>query len=75
VIDTERGKQLADEFKIKFLETSAKNSLNVDEAFITLAKDIKKRLIDTEQDQPPVTEAGFKPTAAKPPTGRRPCCG
>ena len=76
MIDTERGKQLADEFKIKFLETSAKNSINVDEAFISLAKDIKKRLIDTEQDQPQTTEAGFKPTAAKPPQGaKKNCCG
>ena len=29
------------------METSAKNSINVDESFITLARDIKKRLIDS----------------------------
>jgi len=52
VIDTGRGKQLAQEYGIKFLETSAKNSINVDEAFITLARDIKKRLIDTAEAQP-----------------------
>jgi Ras-related protein Rab-8A len=43
VVDSARGKALADEYAIKFLETSAKNSINVEEAFITLAKDIKKR--------------------------------
>jgi Ras-related protein Rab-8A len=47
VVDTAKGKALADQYGIKFLETSAKNSINVDEAFITLARDIKKRLIDT----------------------------
>jgi Ras-related protein Rab-8A len=31
------------------METSAKNSINVDESFITLARDIKKRLIDNAE--------------------------
>jgi len=46
IIDTARGKALADEFKIPFYETSAKNSTNVEDAFISLARDVKKRLID-----------------------------
>jgi len=53
VVDSARGKALADEYGIKFLETSAKNSINVEEAFITLAKDIKKRLIDSQEPAPP----------------------
>jgi len=82
VVDSARGKALADEYGIKFLETSAKNSINVEEAFITLAKDIKKRLIDN-------TEAGggaerqvvnVGPTqngknGAKPAGPRTGCCG
>lgn len=51
VIDYARGKAMADEYGIKFFETSAKNSVNVDDAFITLARDIKKRLIDSAEQQ------------------------
>ncbi len=45
----ERGEELAIEYGIKFMETSAKASINVEEAFFTLARDIKckmeKRLV------------------------------
>lgn len=47
MITKEQGQALANEFGIKFLETSAKSNINVEEAFFTLARDIKKRLIDT----------------------------
>eukprot|EP00002_Diphylleia_rotans_P016839 TRINITY_DN326_c0_g1_i1.p1 TRINITY_DN326_c0_g1~~TRINITY_DN326_c0_g1_i1.p1 ORF type:complete len:206 (+),score=50.65 TRINITY_DN326_c0_g1_i1:81-698(+) len=46
-VDKARGQALADEYKIQFLETSAKGNINVEEAFLTIAKEIKKRLIDT----------------------------
>jgi len=36
--------QLASEFNIKFLETSAKLSVNVEEAFIELSRDIKTKI-------------------------------
>ena len=52
VVDTQRGQQLADEYEIKFLETSAKNNINVEEAFFTIARDIKKRLIDSAEPVP-----------------------
>lgn len=40
----ERGEQLAVEYGIKFMETSAKASINVEEAFLTLASDIKAKM-------------------------------
>jgi Ras family len=53
VVETVRGKALADTYKLRFLETSAKDSINIEEAFITLVKDIKKRAFDN-----PVTTDG-----------------
>lgn len=43
-VATEKGRALADEYKIKFFETSAKLNVNVDEAFMAIAKDIVDRL-------------------------------
>ena len=42
-VSKERGEQLAVEYGIKFMETSAKASVNVEEAFHTLARDIKTK--------------------------------
>jgi len=41
IISTEQGQLLADEYDIPFLETSAKNSINIENAFISLVKDIR----------------------------------
>ena len=61
-VSKERGEQLAIEYGIKFMETSAKASINVEDAFFTLARDIKvnmeKRL---EAQNPPRPSGGFQP--------------
>ncbi|KAK9681880.1 hypothetical protein RND81_10G034500 [Saponaria officinalis] len=44
VVSTETAKAFADEIGIPFLETSAKNSTNVEQAFLTMAAEIKKRV-------------------------------
>ena len=43
-VSKDRGEQLAIEYGIKFVETSAKASINVEEAFFTLARDIKAKM-------------------------------
>nr|CAD7572279.1 unnamed protein product [Timema californicum] len=43
-VTKERGEQLAIEYGIKFMETSAKASINVEDAFFTLARDIKTKM-------------------------------
>jgi Ras-related protein Rab-8A len=73
VITKEQGQLLADEFGIKFLETSAKANTNVEEAFFTLARDIKKRLIDNHsQDPQPRNRLDLDPNGQK--AGQGGCC-
>lgn len=44
-ISYEEGEALAKEYNIHFYETSAKQDLNVEKSFITIATDVKNRLI------------------------------
>ncbi|MCO5553727.1 hypothetical protein L7F22_007253 [Adiantum nelumboides] len=44
VVDTQTAKAFADEIGIPFLETSAKNASNVEDAFMTMAAEIKNRM-------------------------------
>ncbi|KAH0912010.1 hypothetical protein HID58_035331, partial [Brassica napus] len=50
-----KGQALADEYGIKFFETSAKTNLNVEEVFFSIGKDIKQRLADTDARAEPQT--------------------
>mmetsp|Transcript_61231 Transcript_61231/g.164481 ORF Transcript_61231/g.164481 Transcript_61231/m.164481 type:complete len:103 (-) Transcript_61231:465-773(-) len=43
-VDTATAKEYADQLGIPFLETSAKNSANVEQAFVTIAHEIKTRM-------------------------------
>lgn len=46
-VETEAGKDFAAQCSIPFLETSAKNADNVEDAFMTMAGEIKKRMAST----------------------------
>ena len=41
-VSTQQGKDFADHYGMKFLETSAKDATNVSEAFITITREIMK---------------------------------
>jgi Ras-related protein Rab-1A len=47
VVEYTVGKEFADQLSIPFLETSAKNATNVEQAFLTMAKQIKDRMGST----------------------------
>ncbi|KAH9672146.1 putative GTP-binding protein ara-3 [Citrus sinensis] len=77
-VPTSKGQALADEYGIKFFETSAKTNLNVEEVFFSIARDIKQRLADTDSRAEPQTikinqpdQAGGAAQAAQ----RSACCG
>ncbi|CAN8000428.1 unnamed protein product, partial [Ixodes hexagonus] len=54
VVDYTTAKEFADHLSIPFLETSAKNATNVEQAFMTMAAEIKNRM------GPPTTEANLR---------------
>jgi Ras-related protein Rab-1A len=43
-VPREEAEELANSYHMPFLETSAKKSLNVDDAFMTMTKEIKDKL-------------------------------
>jgi len=72
VVSYDEAKELADSLGIQFLETSAKNSHNVDTAFQTMAGDIKKRVAS----QPPAGNTSNTRLGAATPVGNKAggCC-
>lgn len=52
-ITKEQGEQLAKEYNVKFMETSAMNRTNVEKAFTEIASDIKNKMDQKEVTAPP----------------------
>lgn len=70
VVETSTAKEFADNLGISFLETSAKTAKNVEQAFMTMAADIKRSMAN----QPildPSTSIGLTPQPVKKQGG---CC-
>ncbi|AYU79957.1 ras-related protein RAB1A [Leishmania donovani] len=70
-VDTQMAKDFADSLGIPFLETSAKNSTNVEEAFIQMASGIKARLAVSGE-----VKSASRPNLQNPPTVKKEdsCC-
>ncbi|EGR34812.1 Rab8-family small gtpase, putative [Ichthyophthirius multifiliis] len=49
-VTLQEGKALADSFGIKFFETSAKTNENVHDAFISICRDIKEKMMQNENN-------------------------
>lgn len=50
--------EFADSLGIPFLETSAKNASNVEQAFLTMARQIKERMGNTAVNNKPTVQVG-----------------
>jgi len=74
VVETSRGQALADEYDIKFFETSAKTDSNVEEAFTTLVEAVVDRMFSSNAPLPSENAAANK--TVTPDTGPKEskCC-
>ncbi|KAJ9524061.1 hypothetical protein QJQ45_022494 [Haematococcus lacustris] len=75
VVDYQTAKAFADEIGIPFLETSAKNATNVEEAFMTMAAEIKNRMASQPMPSRPGGGATIRPGEGKSvAAGKSGCC-
>eukprot|EP01018_Ginkgo_biloba_P023607 Gb_37705 [translate_table: standard] len=71
VVDQQMAKSLADEVGIPFLEASAKDATNVEQAFLTMAGEIKKRMASQPSNNSKASTVQMK---GKPLHQRNNCC-
>lgn len=69
-VETSEGQQLADEYKLKFFETSAKANTRVDETFTAIASETRERLLKQESEG----TSGIKLSMAPEKKERKKCC-
>ncbi|XP_026454807.1 ras-related protein RABD1-like isoform X2 [Papaver somniferum] len=77
VVETETAKAFAEKLGISFLETSAKDSINVEQIFSTMAAEIKKRIGNQQPTGPTSNKKVAKAVQMKgqPIQPRSNCCG
>eukprot|EP00636_Phaeomonas_parva_P012025 CAMPEP_0118876434 /NCGR_PEP_ID=MMETSP1163-20130328/17132_1 /TAXON_ID=124430 /ORGANISM="Phaeomonas parva, Strain CCMP2877" /LENGTH=203 /DNA_ID=CAMNT_0006812043 /DNA_START=45 /DNA_END=656 /DNA_ORIENTATION=+ len=61
-VSRQDGEQLAAMLGIQFFETSAKDDLNVEEAFVTIAREVKDRSMDADDAPSSSVKVGGKKT-------------
>lgn len=71
VVTTEEGQSLANDFGIQFFETSAKNDVNVEKSFVTIAREVKNRML---VDGGPRATGGKAIVDAKKGSDAKKCC-
>lgn len=77
-VSTEEGQELADHYCIRFLETSAKDSKNVEQAFTLMTREIKNRVSVITKDEDKTKGATGRKTTlgegTKIKTEKKGCC-
>ena len=71
---TEQATEFSDSLKIPLLETSAKDATNVEQAFLTMAKQIKDRMGSTMQQTQAKSTVRVGQGAALEPKQSNGCC-
>jgi len=74
VVEYSVAKEFADQLAISFLETSAKNATNVEQAFLTMAKQIKDRMGSAPTNSTAGGKQNIKVGAGAPVAQSSGCC-
>ena len=76
-VSAEEGQELADHYNIRFVETSAKNSKNVESAFTMMTRETKSKIIiggEKVKKTVKIDKPNVKLNTGKPLTNSRGCC-
>jgi len=74
VVEYSVAKEFADQLNIPFLETSAKNATNVEQAFLTMAKQIKDRMGSSSTSSGAAKTSTVTPGQTMQPQAASGCC-